>query len=180
MPVAFVIGGAECVIDDYMSARSLVEPDAYFVVNDMIGTWTERLDYAITLHPEKICDWLAQRRLWVESSDFEVVGPMLKPIEQQFAKYFTMLVEDCAGSSGLFAVAVAVLEGFERIILCGVPMTISGKHFLRHTAWTDRSLFVGAWEVNLHRFSPYTRSMSGWTKEKLGAPTAEWLKHRSA
>ena len=37
--------------------------------------------------------------------------------------------------------------------------------------------FQAGWIVKEAQVKPFTRSMNGWTKEFLGAPTLEWLEN---
>src|SRR5436305_9643305 len=59
---ALVIGGSKQVFEDAKAARALFEPDAIFVINDMIPKWPERADYFCSLHPEKMFNWIEARR----------------------------------------------------------------------------------------------------------------------
>jgi len=65
--------------------------------------------------------------------------------------------------------------GFERIILCGVPMDET-PHFRRKEPWLDCYRYRKAWDKNAKRLRERTRSMGGWTWELLGEPTEEWLR----
>jgi hypothetical protein len=80
-----------------------------------------------------------------------------------------------SGSSGLYAVKCLMDRGFERIVLAGVPMQASGAHFFDAKNWDDVDAFTAAWREQLPRLQGKVKSMSGWTREILGAPTAEWL-----
>jgi hypothetical protein len=85
---------------------------------------------------------------------------------------------DWAGSSGLFAVKVAIEEGFERIVLAGVPMTAEGAHYYDAKVWTAAHVFHSGWNHRLPQIKDIVRSMSGWTRELLGEPTRDWLAAR--
>jgi hypothetical protein len=79
------------------------------------------------------------------------------------------------GSSGLFAVQVAKRKGFQKIITCGIPMTVEGSHFERHQLWQSAIAFRDGWVRCKSQLAPYVRSMSGWTEQMFGSPTHEWL-----
>ena len=119
---------------------------------------------AVSLHPTALADWLKRRegpaiRLAVVSSAHRS-GPNV-----------TNHVEDWAGSSGLFACKIARQLGFERIILCGVPMDPSAKHVVRAQPWPAGVTFRRAsWERHKEEIKPFVRSMSGWTAEQFGRP----------
>lgn len=80
-----------------------------------------------------------------------------------------------SGSSGLFAVRVALELGFDRIVLCGVPMQKEQGRLDGIVRWSGAEAFKKGWQQALPHLRDTTRSMSGWTKQLLGAPTAEWL-----
>jgi hypothetical protein len=82
---------------------------------------------------------------------------------------------NASGSSGLFAVKVAMEAGYDRIILAGVPMQVEGAHFFNASPWGEVGSFTEAWKIALPRIAPHVRSMSGWTKDLLGYPSFEWL-----
>jgi UDP-2-acetamido-3-amino-2,3-dideoxy-glucuronate N-acetyltransferase len=85
------------------------------------------------------------------------------------------------GTSGLGAILVAVGLGYERIVLCGMPLDDgphNGEPFWRRTTFasTETAGPVGggmdaAWKkAKQFAFEDKVRSMSGRTKEWLGAP----------
>lgn len=153
----------------------MFEPDAFFVTNDMIPLWSERLDYVCSLHPEKMLDWLSQRakrgfrppgEVWCHKN----AGP-----RGLIHKGVDHVTEDWAGSSGLFAAKVAIEQGFQRVVVCGVPLVAEGNHIARKRHWSAAHAFRSGWKRNEKKLRDYVRSMSGWTQQFLGAPTPEWL-----
>src|SRR5690606_32827413 len=80
-----------------------------------------------------------------------------------------------SGSSGLYAVKAMLDLGFDKIVLTGVPMTQGGGHFVRHEPWDAYDRFRGAWVGALGIIHGPVRSMSGWTAEILGVPSAAWI-----
>lgn len=180
MPSAIVIGGADCVWDDVKAARALFEPDAFAVINDMIPLWPDRIDYVCSLHPEKVAEWLNQRHK--KGLDFhgevwchKIAGP--RGIVHKGVDHHT---EDWAGSSGLFAAKVLLEQGFDKIVLCGVPLVSESMHIVRKRHWSAAHAFRSGWQRNRKSIAHKVRSVSGWTKEFLGAPTPEWLANRAA
>jgi hypothetical protein len=175
MPSAIVVGGADCVWDDVKAAQALFTPDAYAVINDMIPQWSGRIDYICSLHPEKIAEWLLQRskkgltfagEVWCH----KIAGPrgmMHKGVDHQSG--------DWQGSSGLFAPKVLLENGFNKIVLCGVPMTAEGGHIVRKRQWPVAMAFRRGWKLHEKFIKGKVKSMSGWTEQFLGAPTPEWL-----
>ena len=173
MPIAVVVlGGASCVWTDYDAACHLLDGAGVqhvpFVINDMLAVFPREAT-GVTLHPDKLAAWLKVR---------EQKGlPKLEAIwaHRPFAGV-TNSLDDWGGSSGLFACHIALYRGFTKIILCGVPMTVDGMHFVRQQRWNACSAFRRAWEQRHAQIAPFVRSMSGWTAERLGQPTIEFLK----
>ena len=131
---------------------------AVILVNDAIAVWESKADFACSMHAWKMERWLDQRRRR-KLSCIEVISGEC----------------DWDGSSGLFAVKAAIEHGFDRIVLAGIPMTAEGQHFLRPWSWDEWARFWAAWGEHREEISPYVRSMSGRTRDMLGAPTEEWL-----
>jgi hypothetical protein len=148
-----VVGGADCVWGDIVALAERGYTDLpVFAVNDM-GVDLARLDHWVTLHPEKLGAWQDARAAWGGSDAYVV---------------WEYNGDDWGGSSGLFAVRIAMDLGFKRVILCGVPMDdrphVSGK------AWPNVGEFRPAWEERRELLAPVVRSMSGWTREQFGLP----------
>ncbi|MEJ8571215.1 hypothetical protein [Microbaculum marinum] len=173
-----ILGGAACVHADAAAARALCEFDAVMACNTIIADWPEPIDYAVTLHPDKIEAWYAQRlerqpdtppELWVH---FRRVH---KPI-----RYAHKTTAEIGGTVGLYAVKVARELGFERIVLAGVPIDPEMQHYTGVEPWAGRGadraeLYRIVWRSKLPELRPFVRSMSGWTAERLGMPDPVWL-----
>jgi len=168
---ALVLGGASSVWNDAASALSLYRLDLTIVINDMIGAWLGQVDIAVTLHPEKADKWIRQRRLTGANMDFETWAHARKPGSPKIDH----TTDDWGGSSGLFAVKVALECGCDRIVLAGVPMSADDAHFFDSKPWNEASAYHKAWLAHQSEIAPYVRSMSGWTAELLGRPDASWL-----
>lgn len=170
---ALVLGGAASVMADAEAALAMFRPDAVFAVNNMIVDWPDRLDFACTLHPERTADWpgieeAIRRRCVIHGRNRpETWGH--KP-----ARGIDRFTNDWRGSSGLFAVRVALHEGFTRIVLAGVPMSVQ-PHYFDRRAWAQAGAFHKGWRQYRAQLLPHVRSMSGWTADFLGKPTIEWL-----
>lgn len=175
--VAIVLGGGESVDSDYTEAIKLcaeAESDPIvFYINDQIPRF-DGPGVAVSLHPEKLEVWLNERKekalpspdqVWAHSKGAPRANGQV-----------TDHTDDWAGSSGLFAVKVALELGYRKIILCGVPMDPVQKHFIRHAYWNAVHPFRPAWERNHQKIAPYVRSFSGWTAQRLGRPSVEFLR----
>lgn len=171
--VALVVGGGGDPFSEYGAARAMCEiaqkTVATFVCNDTLTVFPDAVDYAMTLHPDKMAGWLRER-----SKNGLPLPPGQTWCHRSYLG-FTNHTPDWQGSSGLFMVKVALEQGFTHIILCGVPMTIEGEHIIRHKLWHAAQGFTRGWHRHIGHIRPNVRSMSGWTKEQLGEPTFMWL-----
>lgn len=186
MKTGLVVGSAACVWKDLVNAHGLGHFDAVAVTNAMGCEYEDPIDYWVTLHPEKMLDWQRKRAergfpraKLVVSNDFlpgaREQGVAYPHLDRR-ADYRFFSDQTSSGSSGLFAVKVLVDEGFERIVLAGVPMQAIERHFDSPDPWNERDVFAKAWTQVLPLIKGAVRSMSGWTQELLGSPTAEWLR----
>lgn len=170
---ALIVGSAACVWDDVARARELFEPDAVFAVNNMIHEWDERLDYACTLHAVPNGHFKGIRvalRMRAARGLNRPVTCAHKP-DRDIDRVF----DDWAGSSGLFALRVAIAEGFTRCVLAGIPMERSEAHFFDAKEWAHAAMYRKGWTQHIDEIKPVARSMSGWTRELLGEPDKDWF-----
>lgn len=171
--IAIVICGGGDPFGEARAAQELVERAgklaAIFVGNDMIEHYPHHIDYACSLHPEKLPGWTSRRRANGFNDPVETWG-------HRNYQNVTHWTRDWSGSTGLFCVKIAREKGFTHVVCCGVPMTVEAGHFIRHRSWNAALGFQKGWKAHLHELRPYVRSFSGWTAEQLGLPTEEWMK----
>jgi len=173
--LALILGGASCVWDDAAAAMELCEPDAVFAVNDIGTRWARPIRAWCSLHPERMQRWRAERGRRGFPAAFEHIGHERgHPGIDRVTSYLWPGM-NASGSSGLFAVKVAMEAGYDRIILAGIPMQAEGAHFFNPASWGEVASFTEAWRIARPRLTGKVHSMSGWTKELLGYPSAEWL-----
>lgn len=176
MGPALVIGGADSVWDDVESALSIGEFFAVIACNDIGAAWPGELDAWVTLHPENMQGWIERRSargyppakmiVYHEDKDGSPKPDLVTPYNWHRSHK--------SASSGVFAAKVAIELGHDRNVLCGVPLT-PRPHFDTRGDWLAAMDF----HDGLIAAEPYlrgkVRSMSGKTREILGAPTPEWL-----
>ena len=171
--VALVVGGGGDPLSEYGAARVMCEAAqrtvATFVCNDTLSIFPDHVDYAGTLHPDKMVNWMRDR--------IKNGHPM--PFGETWAHRdylgFTHSTRDWQGSSGLFMTKVALETGYTHVILCGVPMTVEAEHIIRHKPWGAAPGFIRGWSRHLGELKTHVRSMSGWTREQLGEPSFLWI-----
>ena len=180
MTLALILGGASCMRDDLSrfqrTFNSLALPTTIIAVNDAGWAYPGRINHWVTLHVEHMSRWVSTRRELGRNMDFKT-WTRRDGKSRQYQPTDHVLGHWGKGSSGLFAVTVALKLRRTRIVLCGVPMSTSGN-VSGKTEWPveEVTLHRGGWEYHLDRIRDTVRSMSGWTKGLLGAPTEEWLR----
>lgn len=177
----FILGSAACVFTDYENAVKDYGYQNVILVNDMGLEFAGAAVAWATLNGEQFPRYLKQReakgypaipRLFtgLSAGDFDVVKRTATDIVE--AKFLPE--QQVGGSSGLFAVKVAIADlGYERAILCGIPMTIDQAHLTDPALWNDAPSFYAGWRQALPHIKGKVFSMSGWTKNLLGSPRDE-------
>lgn len=178
MTAALVLGGADCVWRDVGDALNLGEFDGIVACNDAGVHWPGPLDAWCSLHSSSLKLWAARRaRLGLPPHPvlYGHEGARTPGSPYRFTDH-RFPGQDRSGSSGLFALKVALIDlGFDKAVLCGVPMEQSGAHFFDARAWRGAESHRKGWEQALPQIKDRARSMSGWTRKMLGAPTVEWF-----
>lgn len=176
MKTAVVLGGAECVWDDYERAlQKLGGFDVTLAVNDMIKDFQGHLDYAVSLHPgNKLEGWLAEREAKGLNRPTHIIAHNKSSPSATRVVDYRFGGMSISGSSGLYAVKVALDDGAKKIVLCGVPMDAS-KYYYGRPSWANSDQYFPAWKTHYEIYGAYTRSYSGRTRKLLGEPTLEWF-----
>lgn len=184
MRVALVLGGASCLWSDVEAALALGRFDGVVACNDAAAAWPGRLDAAVSLHAEKWGLWMERRRRAGYPAPAAVVGHStfrtgVARIPDCITGYAEQMLpgQKDTGSSGLFALKVALVDlGFDRAVLCGIPMD-PRPHFFDAADWghdAARAHWRG-WAQALPFIKDRARSMSGRTAELLGIADKDWL-----
>lgn len=180
MRVALVLGGGACVWSDLDAALNLGEFHGVVTCNDVTAHYPGPIDACCSLHSSSWGRWLGEREARGYSKPGRVYGHLtaMDAAGTEAAEYIEYRFDgqDRSGSSGLFALKVALIDmGFDRAVLCGVPMAGAQAHFFNPRRWNGASAHKKGWEQALPVIQDRARSMSGWTAELLGYPDEEWL-----
>jgi hypothetical protein len=166
--LALVVGSAQCVWQDTAALLAMATPDIVIAVNDMIHLWPGPIEHAASLHPDKLNGWLAAR------AAKGLTMPRMVWSHRRCAPV-TNVASEWRGSSGLLGIKVAIYEqGFAGAVAVGMPMN-HDPHVNEQNPWPSGHAFRDGWTLQRAKLKPRVRSMSGWTRELLGAPTPEWL-----
>lgn len=157
---AIVLGGGDTLWSDL---AQVTDERIVIATNDAGAACRGRIDYWVTLHPEKLPAWMRRRR---GNDDYETVSRKA----HKGARVDRVVRELWPGSSGLYAAQFAVNDlGCTDVILCGVPMTPTG-HFFSGDPWADCTHYRRGWEEALPTIQGRVTSLSGWTRAILGPP----------
>ncbi len=162
---AIVLGSASTLQSDLDSIGNMKDGAAIFVVNHTGFKYPIHADYWVTLHPECWHEWVPLRKAAGYNMDFKSIG---YNSQNQTPKGMDRGSSDWGGMSGLFAVKCAFEEGFEEVILCGVPMTDT-PYFWGSELHYKILPYRAGWERHIDKLKGRVYSQSGWTKELLGS-----------
>jgi hypothetical protein len=167
MRTCLVLGGAECVFDDLEAALDLGEYQGICGANHIGIAYPGVFDFWCTVHEEMMPAWINARKRRGHPPHKAVIRGHEVPNK------FPGQTE--TASSGIFALKVALVDmGFDRAVLCGVPLSPMG-HFYYETDWSEAHHYHQGLREALPAIRNRARSMSGHTRDVLGAPTADWV-----
>ena len=167
------VGGGlyETVWDDFARVRPW--KGEIMVVNDVGQHLHDRVRHWVTLHAEYLPGWMAFRRGHLYGSGDQ---PMTHSNKVKPGVDVAWPMGQLGGTSGLYACFVALLLGYTEIVLAGVPMSGSGHYFdppWYGSEFQDRANeLVWKWARD-NVFEGRVKSLSGHTKQWLGAPVEE-------
>lgn len=164
-----VLGGAECVFRDVEAALDLGEFQGIGGANHIGIYWEGTFDFWVSLHGDKLLKpWRETRR--------RAGLPDHLSLHTHPTTWHRFPGQTKPGSSGLYALKVALCDlGFDRAVLCGIPLEIEAAHFDTPGPWRPASHYQHGWVQALPHIRARARSMSGWTRQLLGAPTPDWI-----
>lgn len=176
-----MLGGAHCVWEDVEAALEIGEFDGVVACNDAAAHWPGELDAAVSLHMQSLPRWIKKRDRKGYPRPKHVLGHLELRTTRVGPGFITGFTEyklpgqDRSGTSGLFAVKVALVDlAFDKAVLCGIPMNAQ-PHFFGGPAWDGHGESWKAWPQALNFIKDRARSMSGRTAELLGEPTPDWI-----
>lgn len=175
-----IIGGGRVATGDQTSPRFETVWNDYdkvrpwkgeiMAVNDVGQHLHDRVRHWVTLHAEYAPGWMAFRRGHLYGSG-DI--PMWHGHKAKPGIDVVWEMAQLGGTSGLFAVFIGLLLGYDEIVLAGIPMNGAGHYFDPHwygSNFDDKATKL-VWEWSkTNVFEGRVTSLSGWTKELLGAP----------
>jgi hypothetical protein len=173
-----VLGSAPDWEDDLAKARKLVPDWPVVAINGVATLYLEHIVMWCSIHGRDLMKWAPMRAERGGNTDYLGYGNFSD--KEECGDFIRWNRPNLGGSSGLFAVDIALESGFEKVILCGVPLegqqrvcSADGSPVEAVCAYES---YRKGWERKLPDIKDRVRSMSGWTKELLGKPTKGWLR----
>lgn len=163
MKKIIVTGSHNSVVDEIKAIPNYHEFDFMAIGLDAVHLYPWDIRFVATYHPSDI-PLIKERRAAVGNTDYKVISHVEAEGVDIVEPY-----EPPSGSSALLGVLVAIKMGYDKIILCGCPLT--GSNGKNQSYEGFREGWVAKKDVVLGK----VKSMSGWTKEFLGGLTEEWL-----
>jgi hypothetical protein len=173
---AMVLGSGRSIWDDL--SRFNHKGYGVVAVNNMTLHYRDQVDHSVSMHPDEPELWRKLRKIY-NCLPCELITHSPVPTNQKSETDYTWYFEKGqGGTSGLFAVMLALALGYDRVVLCGMPLDDLG-HFYdppNHRDGCFRSDFIHSeWnEVNKLYFNNRVKSLSGWTRNLLGEPDESW------
>ena len=172
MSSLIVIGSAPCAKADLAAFLEIVRDSdlssrkvsVMAIGLDAVNKFMGQVAFVATNHPEDIPEIKKRRQNAGGNIDYLVVSPLPGPGIDMVEPY-----RPPSGSSAITGTLAGIRIGYEKIILCGCPLTGNAPEGNSYAAFRE------GWTVNREAFGDKVRSMSGWTREFLGAPTKEWF-----
>lgn len=172
--VCIVLGSAWTAHDDLKKALG-VYPGAFLVgVNRSVEHY--RCDMMVAIDRNNAQSW--------KETHVEKFGPVKLHGGRQGAcggleaypwyDYFWPELQYGGGTSSMLAARIAMAVGFDKVILCGAPLS-NGPYLDGEDDWSRRNQnalnsYRGPWRKAMHKGEIFGKvySMSGWTRELLG------------
>lgn len=178
MRTGIIVGRAAAALDEYDAAQLLGAFDCCLVVGKMAVDFPHPIDHWVTFHAALYDKWSAEREARGHPAPMRYWSAIYRG--RKLGEHETSRTLDfvpcIGGSSGYMAVQVALdMLGLQRVVLAGIPMQADAAHYGDARAWDEANFYWATWERNLSTLRGKLRSMSGRTRDALGAPTSTWL-----
>lgn len=172
-----VLGTAPCMWDDLRRTPAGLDVVA---VNRAGWLYLEPIALWVSIHGAGNLAHIEKRRELGADMNFDAYGNFAN--NEESGDVIRWNRPNGGGSSSLFATRIALELGYERVVLAGVPLEgqatlvdADGTEFVEEPSALGFGVYRRGWEKARDEIGEHVRSMSGWTRETFGEPTAEWL-----
>ena len=170
-----IIGSAVNFFDDFIELVRLKGVMDNMGINDIPCYFDIQYKHWVSLHPERFQFWKPLCGYRIESDGQEKKLKTTSKVQthghEKWPEVDQVWSFPPGGSSGLFAVRVALALGYQEVYLCGVPMDATPRFTQTHSPRKpDYGISEGIqyWEDSLPFLRGRVFSMSGRTKQLLG------------
>lgn len=176
--IVLILGSGTGIFEDIRDAKELIGQKHFdaMAVNMSFLAYKGEVKHLVTVHQEKIEHFYELAKTLPEQrfSHIHTHSHMVCPgVEAAWP------IVDQNGTSSFFAVKVAILLGYTKIILCGVPLNGSRRFYDSPYDVYENNFGCEAIEHSWHQYKPQfggrVRSMSGKTAQIYGKPDKEWI-----
>jgi hypothetical protein len=164
-----VTGAHQATVEEIKLVPDYRKFDFMAIGLDAVHLYPWDIKFVATYHPDDI-PLIKKRRELVGNTDYRLIchtdffnGHHVDGVD------IITPFEAPSGSSALLGVLTAIKIGYEKIILCGCPLTGKNANGARYETFQD------GWISKKNIVLGKVKSMSGWTREFLGEPTPEWI-----
>ena len=164
-----IITGSSCrLFCDYERAKMVFDKFDIIAVN-FSGICFKNVVHLVSLHADRIPAFVKAASIdnGRHVHTHTIIGNLHIPeVENAWDDEIT----NTGGSSALFACRVGIRLGYDRILLCGVPLTSHRRFYDPYETKSevgDRATIL-AWQMAKEEFGDKIKSMSGRTRELLG------------
>lgn len=179
-PKLIILGAAPCLeadlafLEQKFGKRFLLNESDFMAIGvDAVGRGCLLVQYVATYHPEDIPLIKDKMRGLAGYKIISHVENGTRDINNRLVDGIDIIVpyDPPSGSSALLGALGGIQLGYKKIILCGCPLEGMSKNQPKESYLS----FHKGWQVKRNKVIDYIRSVSGWTKDFLGAPDEEWL-----
>jgi hypothetical protein len=173
-----VLGSAPCWREDLEAAREYAPDWPVLAVNGVGTLYLEPITAWCSIHGNDLVKWMRLREERGGNGDYAAYGNFSDKQEDGGAIRWNR--PNAGGSSGLHGVELALEIGYERVLLCGMPL--EGQERVRSLdgiaveGVCPYKSYHDGWQRLLPKLDGCVKSMSGWTQKLLGKPTKGWAK----
>lgn len=165
--LALVVGSADCAFDDLAPFKD--RADIVIAVNAMIVAYPGDISVGVTLHSE-FTPWYRSQR------DLKQTTPWTLYSLASNDGVDHVVAPRWIGTSSLYGVQLAMDRlGARRIVLAGVPLDTRPKFDQPNCLEPWLQQYRDNWTQAKEHFTVPVHSVSGWTRDLLGEPPADWL-----
>ena len=173
-----IVGCGRCVWDDFKQYMAMGVHSDVMLLNDAIVHFPMKKGYypthAVCYDAGRVNIYRDLRKAKINHDDF-LTHSVDKPADMKWQLIRNF--KPCL--SGNFGAFIAVAMGYKRLALAGCPEDDSGHYWddletHPHFDFNTRGMHWH-WTDHMSLFEGKVRSLSGWTADKFGKPTIDWL-----